>query len=234
MKTPHINAENNEIAKTVIMPGDPLRAQYIAEKFLDNYKKVNDIRNMFAFTGFYKGKKVTIMGSGMGMASMGIYSYELYKYYDVDTIIRVGSCGSYIKDINVYDVILTKDSYSESTYAKVQNGFDEKIIEANKELNKKILKTAENINLNVKEKRIHSSDVFYKENNNYKYLVKEYNCSVVEMESFALFHNANVLNKKAACILTVSDSFITNEKTTSKERETKFNDMINLALESIK
>ena len=121
--TPHIEAKKEDIAKTVIMPGDPLRAKFIAENFLENYKLVNTVRNMYAYTGLYKGEKVTIMASGMGMASIGIYSYELYKYYDVKNIIRIGTAGSYTPDLNIYDVVLTNTCYSDSSFAKVQNNY---------------------------------------------------------------------------------------------------------------
>lgn len=231
--TPHINAEKGQIAKTVIMPGDPYRAKYIAEHYLEEYKLVNEIRGMFAYTGKYKGKEITVMASGMGMPSIGIYSYELYKEYDVDVIIRVGSAGAYQEQLKLYDVILVDDCYSESSFALTQNGCRDNIISANKELTDLIEKTANSINQNVIRGRIHSGDVFYKENDNYKELVSNYNCIACEMESFALFHNANVLNKKAACLLTVSNSLITNEETTSEERQNSFNDMILLALESI-
>ena len=126
--TPHINAKEGKIAKTVLMPGDPKRAKYIAENYLENYELVSDVRGILAYTGFYEGKKVTIMASGMGNPSMGIYSYELYKYYDVENIIRIGSCGAYDENINIYDILLVESSYSESTYGQVQNGDNENIL----------------------------------------------------------------------------------------------------------
>ena len=230
--TPHIEAKKEEIAKTVIMPGDPLRAKMIAEKYLENYKLVNSVRGMFAYTGLYKDKKVTVMASGMGMPSIGIYSYELYKFYDVDNIIRVGSAGSYTKDLNLYDVLLVDKCYSESSFAKTQNNDLNELQEGSKELNDIIKNAANNLNKKIYYGNIHSSDVFYKENNNYEELNKKYGCQAVEMESFALFHNAKVLNKKAACLLTISDSFITKEETTSLERQNSFNNMIEIALES--
>ena len=231
--TPHNEAKKESIAKTVIMPGDPLRAKYIAETYLKDYKLVNTVRNIYAYTGYYNDKEVTVMASGMGMPSIGIYSYELFKFYDVDTIIRVGSAGSYTKDLNLYDVVLVNGSYSESTYAKTQNGCIDNIMYANNNLNFYIKKTAEENNIPITIANVHSSDVFYKENNNFKELYEKYGCMCVEMESFALFHNANVLGKKAACILTISDSLVTNEETTSEERQKSFNKMIELALKSI-
>ncbi len=230
--TAHIGAEKDKIAETVIMPGDSLRAKFIAETFLNDYELVSSVRNIYAYTGNYKNKRVTIMASGMGMGSIGIYSYELYKFYDVKNIIRVGTAGSYSPDLNVYDVLLTHASYSDSTFAKVQNNSNKNIIEASNSLNLYITQTAEKLNMHLTIGNIYSTDVFYKEKENYVELYKKYGCIAVEMESFALFHNAEVLNKKAACILTISNSFITKEEATSEEREKKFTDMIKLALET--
>lgn len=231
--TPHIEAKKEEIAQTVIMPGDPLRAKYIAETYLENYKLVNTVRNMYAYTGTYNGKKVTVMASGMGMPSIGIYSYELYKFYDVEEIIRVGSAGAYTKDLNLYDIVLVNGCYSESSYAKTQNNCEENILYANENLNFYIKKTAEENNIPITIANVHSSDVFYKENNNFQEIYEKYGCMCVEMESFALFHNAKLLNKKAACILTISDSLVTHEETTSEERQKSFNQMIELALKTL-
>jgi len=230
--TPHNEAKIGEIASTVLMPGDPLRAKYIAETFLDNPKLVNQVRGMYAYTGTYKGKDITVMASGMGMPSIGIYSYELYKFYNVDNIIRIGSAGSYVKELNIYDILLVDKSYSESSYANTQNGETKNILESSKYLNDIIINTSKELNINIQVGTAHSSDVFYKEDNKYEELVEKYNTKAVEMESFALFHNANVLGKNATCLLTISDSFITNEETTSEERQTHFNEMIKLALES--
>lgn len=228
--TPHIEAQLNSIAKTVLMPGDPLRAKYIADNFLTDVELVNSVRNIFAYTGLYKGKKITIMASGMGMPSIGIYSYELYKFYDVENIIRIGSAGAYSKDINLYDIVLVTEAYSLSSYAKTQ-GYDNEIIESNKDLNNKIIEISNKINKKIIKGRVHSTDVFYADEN----ITDLYNnkkCLCTEMESFALFYNAKKLNKKAACLLTISDNLITKEATTSKERQIAFNDMIQLALES--
>ena len=231
--TPHIEANKDDIAKIVIMPGDPLRAKMIAETYLEDVKLVNTVRNVLGYTGKYKGKEVTVMASGMGMPSIGIYSYELFKFYDVDSIIRVGSCGAYTRDLNLYDVILVNEAYSDSSYAEVQNGYLENHIEASTSLNFYLRETAENLGKSITIANIYSSDVFYKENDNYKELYNKYGCLGVEMESFALFHNAKVLNKKAACILTVSDNLETKEETTSEERQNAFKDMIEITLESI-
>lgn len=230
--TPHIEAKLGEIAKTVLMPGDPLRAKYIAENFLENVKLVNQVRGMLAYTGTYKGNEVTVMASGMGMPSIGIYSYELYKFYNVENIIRIGSAGAYSKDINLYDVLLAYDCYSESSFAKTQNGETSNILKGNDVLNNIIIETAKECNKKLIVGRIHSSDVFYKANDNFEELNKEYGCLACEMESFALFQNANCLNKKAACLLTVSNSLVTLEETTSEQRQKSFNEMIELALEA--
>lgn len=230
--TPHIEALKEDIANIVIMPGDPKRAKYIAEIFLDDYKLVNEVRAMYGYTGFYKGKRITIMASGMGMPSMGIYSYELFKFYDVDVIIRIGSCGAYTDELNLFDVILVDSVYSDSSYARVQADIDTDILYPSSDVNTIIEKTAIDNNIKLHKGRIYSSDVFYKEKDDFTIKYKKLGCIGVEMESFALFHNANVLNKKAACILTVSDSLVTNEATTSEEREKSLNDMIKLALES--
>lgn len=228
----HIEAKRDEIANTVIMPGDPLRAKFIAETFLENSKLVNQIRGMLAYTGEYKGHKVTVMGSGMGMPSIGIYSYELYKEYNVDSIIRVGTAGAYTRDLNLYDILLVQKCYSESSFGRTQNGSDENMKESNISLNFHIQETAAELGRHLTIATVHSSDVFYKENDNYQELYEKYGCLACEMESFALFHNAQVLGKKAACILTVSNNLVTGEETTSEERQTAFKNMIELALET--
>ncbi len=232
--TPHIEVtQEGKIAKTVLMPGDPLRAKYIAFNFLENVEQFNSVRGMLGFTGTYKGHKVSVMGSGMGMPSIGIYSYELFNFYGVDRIIRIGSAGAYDPKCKVYDVVVTKDAYSESSFAKVQNGYQKNRIASTEELTNNILKTAEELSLPVHYGTVHSSDVFYGTDPDlYKRLNKDEGCLCVEMESFALFHNARVSNKSAACILTISDSFITHEETTSEERQTAFENMMTLALET--
>lgn len=230
--TAHIEAKKEDIADIVIMPGDPLRAKWIADTYLKDAKLVNQIRNMYAYTGYYHDKKITVMASGMGMPSIGIYSYELYHFYDVKTIIRVGTAGSYSKDFNVYDMILVNNSYSDSSYAKVQNNIETNILEATDSINSCILKTAKEQNMLLRTADIYSSDVFYKEQDNFEEILEKYGCVACEMESFALFHNAKVANRNAACLLTVSNSFVTLEETTAEERQHCFSKMIELALEA--
>ncbi len=228
--TPHNEAKLGEIAKTVLMPGDPLRAKYIALNFLEDAHLVNEVRGMYAYTGTYKGKLVTVMASGMGMPSIGIYSYELFKFYNVENIIRIGSAGAYSKDINLYDLVLASESYSLSSYAKIQ-GYDEEIIKSNDYLNQKIKDTADFMNFKLNIGRVHSTDVFYSEDD-IDELYNEKKCLCTEMESFALFYNAHKLNKRAACILTISDNLVTKQETSAEERQNSFNSMIKLALET--
>lgn len=229
--TPHISAKKEDIAKTVLMPGDPLRAKMIAEKFLTDVKLVNEVRNMLMFTGTYKGVKVTIAGSGMGCPSIGIYSYELFKFYDVENIIRIGSGGSYKADLNVYDTFNVKDAFGESDYAKIAANIDSRIIPASDDLYNLIEETAKEMNITTHTGICHSSDVFYRFEDSLEFAAKN-DLAIVEMESFALFANAIVTGKKAACLLTVSDSFVTKEATTAEERQNKFLNMIELALET--
>ncbi|WP_291633928.1 purine-nucleoside phosphorylase [Clostridium sp.] len=231
--TAHIEVEEKGvIAKTVLMPGDPLRAKFIAETFLENVEKFNNVRNIFGYTGTYKGRRISVMASGMGMPSIGIYSYELFNFYGVENIIRIGSCGAYTSDLHLYDVILCTEAWSESTYAKVQSGYEYDTIAASSELNSKLEKIADDLSIEVHKNKVHSSDVFYRENfDEYKNIYKTHGCTSVEMESFALFHNANILGKKAACLLTVSDNLVTREITTSEERQEAFTNMMKIALE---
>ena len=230
--TPHIEAKKEEIAKIVLMPGDPLRAKFIAEHYLEDVKQVNSIRNMFMFTGTYKGVLVTVAGSGMGVPSIGIYSYELFKFYDVDTIIRIGSSGAYSKDLKLYDVVLTTEAYSDSTaFSKLVTGEETHVIAATPEINQTIRETAQTLNLTLHESRVHSSDVFYGIRPLEETVaVTEAQC--VEMESYGLFVNAKATGKKAACLLSISDHLVTGEETTAHERQTAFDDMIQIALES--
>ncbi|MDD3129219.1 MAG: purine-nucleoside phosphorylase [Candidatus Izemoplasmatales bacterium] len=232
MSTPHINAEKHEIAKVVLMPGDPLRAKYIADTFLTDVKQFNSVRNMFGYTGLYNGRRISVMGSGMGMPSIGIYSYELFKFYDVDTIIRIGSCGAYTKTLKLYDTILVTEAFSESSFAFAQGKCEEDTLPASKTVNEKLEAISKELDIPVVKGKIHSSDVFYRQfPEEILKLAQEKELLGVEMESFALFHNANVTNKNAACLLTVSDSLVTSESTTPEERQTAFTNMMKIALE---
>lgn len=234
MATPHNQAENGAFAKTVLMPGDPLRAKFIAENFLENPQLVTSVRNVYGYTGTYNGKKVSVMASGMGMPSIGIYSYELYTQYGVENIIRVGSAGAYSEDLKVYDVVLVDSAYSESSFARVQSGCEEDVLYPSDELNDRILRTASELSIPCKLARVHSSDVFYQQpdRGSYERYLTNHGAKCVEMESFALFHNANVLGKKAACLLTISDSFVTKEAVDAEGRQNSFTTMMRLALEA--
>lgn len=230
--TPHNGAKKGEIAKTVLMPGDPMRAKFIAETYLQNAKLVNQVRGMYAYTGTYQGKEVTVMASGMGMPSIGIYAYELYQFYDVEHIIRVGSAGSYDENLHVYDILLVENSYSDSSFAKVQNHSTYDVVSSSELLNQVIINTAKDKNQKITIGTAYSTDVFYRQENTTE-KVKEHHCLACEMESFALFHTAKMLHKQATCILTISDHFVTGEETTAQERETGFQKMMELALDSV-
>lgn len=229
--TVHIESNKEDISKNILMPGDPKRCEYMAKNYLQDYKIVNNVRGMTAYTGYYKGKRITIFPSGMGIPSMGIYSYELYKYYDVENIIRIGSCGGYNHTLKLKDIILVDNSYSQSTYAKYLDGYQDNLVKSTKNLNDIILKTSNELNMNIIKGTICSTDVFYEKDYKNK-PIEEYNILGVEMESFALFNNARTLGKNAACLLTVSDLFFSEDKLTSLEREQNLNEMIVLALES--
>ncbi len=231
--TPHIEANKEDVAKIVIMPGDPVRAKLIADNYLENVKMISNVRGMNAFTGTYKGLKISVFPSGMGIPSMGIYSYELFKEYDVDKIIKVGTCGSYTKDLDLGDLVVVNASYSESTYAKVQDNVDDDLIYASDFINFYLRETAEEMGKHVTIANVHSSDVFYEEDDNIrKNAMDKHVCMACEMESFALFHNAKKFGKKASQILTVTDNLVTGERASASDRTNKVNDMIVIALES--
>lgn len=234
--TPHNEAEIGDFAKTIIMPGDPLRAKYIAENFLENAKLVNSVRGMFAYTGLYKGKKISVMAHGMGMPSIGIYSYELYKFYNVENIIRIGSCGGYLKEINLFDVILANDVYTESNYALTLNNENCHIVSADKTLNSVIKQVAEISNQKLIEGNTVCTDVFDHYMTDIKKffnrIPKGFNPVSAEMEAFALFYNAKLLNKKAACLMTVVDSQFIEKQASTEEREQGLTNMIKIALDS--
>lgn len=234
--TPHISSKKEDITKTVLCPGDPLRAKYIAENFLENSRLVNSVRNILAYTGTYKGKEITVFASGMGMPSMGIYCYELYKFYDVETIIRIGSCGAYDDSLNLMDTVLVKKSYTEGNFAKALNNQDCHLIESDLDLNNKIKQTAEKLNIKCIEGNALCSECFdyYIEDINtlLNRLPSDLKISACEMEAFALFYTAKYLNKKAACLLTVVDSHYKKQEISAEAREKSLNNMIILALET--
>lgn len=234
MSTAHNNASEKDIAKTVLMPGDPLRAKHIAETYLENPVQFNTVRNMFGYTGTYKGKRVSVMGSGMGMPSIGIYSYELFKFYGVENIIRIGSAGAYVGDLNLFNLVLADSAWSESTFPLAQAGVKSDVMEPSKELNERIIKAAKRLGKEVRLDRIHSSDIFYSEPGmpTYEDFYREHGCVCVEMESFALFHNAKVLGKNAACLLTISDSLVNDLHASAQDRQTSFANMMEVALEA--
>lgn len=236
MATPHIESQKGDIAKTVLMSGDPLRAKFIAETYLDNYRLVNKVRNMYFYTGYYKGKEVTIASHGMGMAGAGIYFFELFKFYDVEKIIRLGTCGTANSEIKLLDTILADESYTESNYSFSFNKENIHIEKADEELTNNLQKTADNKNIKVLRGTVMTCDVFdpYVDWKSMMDRVpKELNILGTEMESFALFNIARVLNKKAACLISVVDSKCTTEIITSEQREKSLTNMIEIALDSI-
>lgn len=234
MPTPHIGAQKGDFAKTVLMPGDPLRAKFVAETFLDNPKLVTSVRNILGYTGTYKGVPVSVMASGMGMPSIGIYSYELYSAFDVENIIRIGSAGSYNPDIDVNSVVLSELAYSDSTFAELTSGCKDRRMYPSKKINDVIIAKAKELDIECRMVKVHSSDQFYTtpEVGTWQELAKRTDTDCVEMESFALFHNANILGKNATCLLTISDSFTLKTALTAEERQNSFTAMMRLALES--
>lgn len=233
--TVHIESKKEDIADVVLMPGDPLRAKYIAENFLENYKLVNKVRNMFGYTGYYKGKKVTVFASGMGIPSIGIYSYELYKFYDVKKIIRIGTSGSFNKNIKVLDVVLSSGAYSKTYFPKLLDGNETTYIESSSSLNQNIIDTANTLNIPLKTGKTITSDVFdlYSSSlDEFKANFPDEDFLSVEMEAFGLFYIANKFKREASCLMTVVDSFYDNKSLTSEEREQSLNQMITLALDS--
>lgn len=230
--TPHNEAKRGDIKDTVLMPGDPLRAKYIAENFLTDVKQFNAVRNMFGYSGKYKGKELSVMGSGMGIPSIGIYAHELYEQYDVKNIIRVGSCGAYSKDLKLFDLVIAMGASSDSNFAHQFNlpGTISAICDF--DLLRKAVTSAEKLDMNVRVGNVFSSDIFYNNNEDEWKRWEELGILAVEMECYGLYLTAQNLGKKALGILTVSDSFHLKEQTTPKEREKSFNDMILVALES--
>ena len=236
MPTPHIESKKEDIAPIVLMPGDPLRAKYIAENFLENAKLINSVRNMLGYTGTYKGKRVTVFASGMGIPSIGIYSYELYYYYDVEKIIRIGTCGSFNKDIKLLDIVLSSGAYCKSYFDVLLDGVDVDFVQSSGELNRQIMNTSKEKNIDLKFGKTITSDVFdlYCDDiEKFRDTFPDLNFLSIEMEAFGLFYVAKKLGKEASCLMTVVDSLFDKHSLTSEDREKSLNEMIELALESI-
>lgn len=232
MSTPHNSAEFGEIAKTVLMPGDPLRAKFIAENFLENPVLVNNVRGIHGYTGEYKGKKVSVMASGMGMPSIGIYSYELYSFYGVETIMRIGSAGGITPDVKIRDIVFGMGACTNSAFANqyLLPGTFAPI--ADFELLSKAVENAKKLGANYHIGNILSSDTFYCDDEAVNEKWAKMGVLAVEMEAAALYMTAARLNKKALALCTVSDNLVTKEETSSKEREISFTQMMEIALET--
>ena len=232
----HNEAKINEIAKTVIMPGDPLRAKYISENFLNNYKLVNSVRGIYAYTGNYKNKTITVMASGMGMPSMGIYCYELYKFYNVENIIRIGSCGGYTEDLDIFDLAIFEKSYTEGNFSLALNNVEEHIVESDSYINEKLEEAVNKLGYKVKRTNVDCIETFDWYNQDFKKfyerIPKDLGITCAEMETFALFYTAKVLGKRAACIATVVDSQYYKKQVSAEEREKGVNRMVEVALEA--
>ena len=233
MSTPHIEAKPGDFAETVLMPGDPLRAKFIAENFLDDAKCVTRVRNMFGYTGTYKGKPVSVMGSGMGIPSISIYATELYKDYGVENIIRIGSCGAVRDDIKVRDIVIGMAASTDSNVNRQRLNQCDFAACADFGLLQKVVNTAGKLNKEVHVGNVFTADLFYTPNPEMFALMEKYGILAVEMEAAGLFGVAAEYEKKALTVLTVSDHIKTGEVTTADERENTFKDMMELTLESI-
>jgi purine-nucleoside phosphorylase len=228
----HIAATKEQIAPVVLLAGDPLRAKWVSENFLEDALLVNTTRNAFYYTGNYKNKRVTVGASGMGCPSIGIYSYELYNEYDVNCIVRIGTCGAYRPEINLYDLINAERAFSESTYALSAFGYKEDHFYHQGNAYSVINETARKMNVDILNGPVHSGDAFYTSSKNLPEIATTNDLLAAEMEAFALFANARYLNKSAACLLTVSDNIVNKTMISPEEREKKVSAMIELALEA--
>ena len=228
--TPHNAAREGEIAETVLMPGDPLRAKFIAEQYLDDIVCFNQVRNMLGFTGNYHGRRVSVMGGGMGMPSIGIYSYELYHFYGVENIIRIGSAGGISEQVKVRDLIAGMSASTNSNYAAQYKLPGTLAPTADFGLLERAVETARARNLPIHVGNILSSDVFYTEDSADNDAWKSMGVLCVEMEAAALYLNAARSGKKALCLLTISDHLYTGESLSAQERQTSFRDMMEVAL----
>ena len=231
MSTPHNQAQVGEIAQTVLMPGDPLRAKFLAETYLEDVHQFNAVRNMLGYTGTYKGKKVSIMGSGMGQPSIGIYSHELFSQYGVEAIIRIGSWGALIENVHLRDVIIAQGACTDSNFAHQFELLGTYSAISSYDLLEKAVTHAKEKNVNYHVGNIIASDIFYHFDQGTTQKWASMGCLGVEMESYALFATAARLGKKALTLLTVSDSLVTDEQTTPEEREKTFTAMMEIALE---
>lgn len=231
MSTPHNEAKPGEIAKTVLMPGDPLRAKFIAERYLEDVKQVNSVRNMLAFTGYYKGKRVTVMGSGMGIPSIGIYSYELYTHYDVERIIRIGSAGSTTKDLKLFDLVIAQGASTNSSWSEQYHLGGTYSAIASYPVMEEAINASKKFGYRFKVGQVLSSDNFYGEE-----WEPWANMGILacEMEAYGLYCVAAQLHKEALTILTISDSLVEHAETTAEEREKSFTNMMDVAMECIK
>ncbi len=229
--TAHNNANKGDIAKTVLMPGDPLRAKYIAETYLEQPKCFNEVRNMLGYTGTYKGKKISVMGGGMGMPSIGIYSYELFNFYDVDNIIRIGSAGALLDDMELNDLVVAMGACTDSNYV-YQFGLPGSFAPiASYGLLDKAVKAASDLDVKIRVGNILSSDVFYNADTTVNDKWKSMGIMAVEMEAAALYMNAAKAGKQALCMLTISDHIYKDTHLSAEERQLGFNHMMQVALE---
>lgn len=227
----HIGAKQGDIAETILLPGDPLRAKYIAENFFENVTCYNEVRGMLGFTGTYKGKRVSVQGTGMGVPSISIYIHELMNEYGVQNLIRVGTCGAIQKDVKVRDVILAMTSSTNSQMNRINFGTVDYAPTASFDLLKKAYDAGTEKGLKLKVGNVFTSDVFYNENAELEKWA-QYGILAVEMETTALYTLAAKFGRNALSVLTVSDHILTGEETTAEERQTTFNDMIEVALEA--
>ncbi|BAK80855.1 purine-nucleoside phosphorylase [Candidatus Arthromitus sp. SFB-rat-Yit] len=233
MNTPHINTGGNKIAESILLPGDPLRCKFIAENYLTDVVQFNSVRNMLGFTGKYKGKEVSVMGTGMGMPSIGIYSYELITKFEVKNLIRIGSCGAIQENLKLYDIVIGQGASTNSNFAS-QYGLPGTFAPiASYELLFKAVESANKLGIHVNIGNILSSDIFYDDNKDSYLLWKKMGVLAIEMEAAALYMNAARLGAKALCILTVSDSIVNHEETTAEERQTAFHKMMEISLDMI-